>query len=733
MCTPSIAVHLSLRTGLASTVASGVLGALLLAVAVALSPAIHNGAIFHNLDGVYNLELIRQSNDWQPFGLGLSLDQVRGTGNIVIPVNTNLILMFRSQLALLGEVTPVASAVLAALLLYASTFALARALRFGAGTAIAAGWALGFSALPTFWYPLLYPIFAISPHVADIIAGASLLVAILLSIGRGGWTLDMLNAAVFVLIAFYLVVSNPLGVVMIGFAAAIYGIAAIATARSTRERTSKLLVCALAIAALLAAGVLPFLLGIAEYTATRFFWGEYARTQLTTQFASIFFHDAPFSILGRVAIVMSVVEAAWQAFSGDHSARRMAIGHLIGTTLVVFGGWLVVTQVSDWLGPSTLYFEFSMWPFYAIYAMGLISRFAWPLWSHVPKVGVLLTAASRASGAMLVAITLIPIAFAAVILQSRSGEVTTSFSPYPPRTTAFGELMLGEIGLKPGGPFRGRLATLTGVAGTSRVIWGDLHGYDAELYAAVGSELRLIGPWYYDIPTLQEYSQIITPTQFLLQSRFLARPGDRQVRNISLFTRPDSDLLRAWGVRYVVADIDVPGARQLATLRWDRRKPPIHLFELPAPNIGTYSPYIVTQVDDFAGAMGFLVRKPDLRRNVALFEALDGPLHEATATIEAHPGVVKVLVDSPGRALVLLPYEYTACTKAVVLKGDPTVRLLRANVAQSALLVQGKATVDLVTRYGVPFDTGCRRADAAEAKRLGITGAARQYPPGVGR
>lgn len=712
--------------------ASATIAALLLAIAVSLSTAIANGSVFYGLDGAYNDALIRQNHEWLPFGLGLSADQIRGAGNILLPVNTNLILMFRLQLALLGDVTPVATAVICALQLFGATYALARAMQIDSGTAIAAGWALGFCALPTVWFPWMYAIYALSPHVGEIVSGTILMVAILLCAGRYGAIADISCAFGLTAIAFYLTLAYPLNVVQIGLAIAVYGGATIASAQSFRERVTKVLVSLLGIAALGATGVFAYLVGLAENTATRFFWDEYLRVQLSTQWASIFFHGTSFSYLGPVAIVMSVLEAAWRAIPGKGRECAMAIAHLVATSIVVCGGWAIVTYVSDWLGPSMLYFEFAMWPFYAIFAVSLFSRLTRSAWSFVPRIGLVLKL-SRIPGATLMTIALIPITLAAVTVEKRSGEVTPSFSPYPPQSIAFADQALGQIRLRPGEPFKGRLATFTGIAGTTHVTWGDLHGYDAALYASIGSDLRLIGPWYHGIPTLQEYSQIITPPQFLLQSRYFARPGDKQVRNISLFTRPDLELLRAWGVRYVVADIDIAGAKQLAELDWDSRRSPIKLFELPAPNTGSYSPTVVTTVGDLAGAMAFLTENPDLTRRVALFEQMGGPLHEAKARIEVHRGFLRVIVESPGRALVLLPYEYTSCLGAKVVQGNHEVRLLRANVAQAALLVHGSSTVELEAKYGVPFDTSCRRTDAREATNLGIDAARRAYPPGIGR
>jgi hypothetical protein len=82
---------------------------------------------------------------------------------------------------------------------------------------------------------------------------------------------------------------------------------------------------------------------------------------------------------------------------------------------------------------------------------------------------------------------------------------------------------------------------------------------------------------------------------------------------------------------------------------------------------------------------------------------------------------------------VLLPYEFTTCTKIKIIEGDPSARVLRANIAQAALLVLGDTVVELSAHYGIPFDTDCRRADAAAVKSLGIAEAARKFPPGVGR
>ena len=706
------------------------IAACLVVVVVVASPAINGGAVFHGLDGAYVHTLIQQNSLWQPTGLGFSFDPIRGAGNLGFPLNTNLIAVYALQLSIFGEVTPVATAVLYALELFLATYVLALAMNFSRGLAIGSGWAIGILALPTFWYPLMYPIFGIAPHIVDVIAGTSIVIALFLRVGISGRARDLLCAAGIVGITLYLTVTDPLVVVLTGLVLGVYGMAALASAQSESERVRKIIVAAACIVILVASGSVSFLLGMAEYTAPAIFWDEFTRNKEATYFASIFYHGTFISV-GRIAILLSVIEVVLRVFSSDPRGRRLAIGHLSATAIVVIGGAVLVNPAIGWLGPAMLYFEFAMWPIYAVFAVALILRVAqWPL-----RLAYRFGFASRTldlPGAAWVAASLVPVTVLAIELGSHSTFVTQSFAPYPPKALAMSEYLRREVGLTPGDLFRGRVATFTGITGSQQTTWGELHGYDAALYAKIGNDLRFLGPWYHGIPVLQEYSHTITPTQYLLQSRFLTRVGDHQIRNISLFTRPDIGLLGAWGVRYVISDTELTNAKRLSTLYWSNEGAPIHLFELPDWNAGGYSPTVVTKVDNFSAAMAFLARKPDLRREIVLFEAVGHPLSEAKAEVKITPGRIRVTIESSGYALVLLPFEFSNCMSADQ-KGGAYAKLLRANIGQTALLVTGSTTVDLVVSYGIPFQTGCRRADARDVKRLGIENAARQFPSGVGR
>ena len=76
--------------------------------------------------------------------------------------------------------------------------------------------------------------------------------------------------------------------------------------------------------------------------------------------------------------------------------------------------------------------------------------------------------------------------------------------------------------------------------------------------------------WWYDIPTLMQYSPLITPPYYLLLTEFLSRPADRQIRSVLVLTHPNERMLSIVGcpfchcglrsrIRRAQGEVPVPG------------------------------------------------------------------------------------------------------------------------------------------------------------------------------
>src|SRR5262249_32321095 len=149
---------------------------------------------------------------------------------------------------------------------------------------------------------------------------------------------------------------------------------------------------------------------------------------------------------------------------------------------------------------------------------------------------------------------------------------------------------------------------------------------------------------------LLQYSPLITPPYYLMLTEFASRPTDVQVRSWILLTHINERMLKLWGVRYLITDLD-PG---IGSLIMEMKVPEPHelpknqvelffnvkhpsrvqrLTELDAPNLGNYSPTEIQRADDFASGLR-IMRRPDFdgQRTVVTDANLSGGLVSATGS-----------------------------------------------------------------------------------------------------
>jgi hypothetical protein len=81
--------------------------------------------------------------------------------------------------------------------------------------------------------------------------------------------------------------------------------------------------------------------------------------------------------------------------------------------------------------------------------------------------------------------------------------------------------------------------------------------------------------------------------------------------------------------------------------------------------------------------------------------------------------------ESEGTSLVIVPQQFSHCLKA----SDRRVRIVRANLISTGVIFSGFVDTDISFGYGM-FSPGCRRADLADVKRLGIALSGNAGKPG---
>ena len=136
-------------------------------------------------------------------------------------------------------------------------------------------------------------------------------------------------------------------------------------------------------------------------------------------------------------------------------------------------------------------------------------------------------------------------------------------------TPPFTRFLRERVGLTPGSTFRGYADSL--------VIWDQTPLLvPVEVLAWHGQE----------IPTLSQYTYYVLPEYYALFSRLLNRPDDHLNVNHVAISRIDVRIMRMLGLRYLM----VKDAEEPPGLIRAERQGEYRLYELPDPNLGSFSP-----------------------------------------------------------------------------------------------------------------------------------------------
>jgi hypothetical protein len=273
------------------------------------------------------------------------------------------------------------------------------------------------------------------------------------------------------------------------------------------------------------------------------------------------------------------------------------------------------------------------------------------------------------------------------------------------------EYLGNEIGLRVNPRFRGSVFFYTG-------------GYD-EFF-------MLNNLWVDAVPTINEYSQLVTPQAIYFIRRLFKRNISLDLNWFRPWISTDGALFpvlfrtfRALGVRYVggYEEFQVAGMEGFRSASFPRRQPgnPLGLwviYEIPDVNVGDYSPTEVTTARSAAEIVAALgAANFDFTRQAVLSAEVRDPLVPAR---DMKPSVIRgglhVSGHSDGTLLVVLPQQFSNCLHA----HDGRVRLVRANLIMTGMIFSGAIDTDISFDYGI-FSPGCRRADIADMKQLGIS------------
>lgn len=679
------------------------------------------------IDGSYIMTIVKQQHLWSTTLPGLTSNFFQSLGNVWIPLNAGLVpayvFSFDSGSGLLD---PVLCYTIVSIELFLAVYLLCRAITGNGAIAAMAGWGLVLLAMPIVGPPALYGIYGLAPNVATLTALVLLALLLFGDIGRGSTLRTLVCACLLLGVLFWLILLTPMFVVVVAPMLAVTGFCSIAGADTRAEQKAKLAAAAVLAVLLLASGMFHFLLGLYKNTAVYFFSREFLNTRQSLNEASIVFHWRNYGAAGPLLFWFALAGAVLAAIGAKGQARSLALGVLASMGLLV-GTGMILKTFDFWRGPVPLYFEFFLWPLYAIYAALFLhfaisaSIAAYERWSVRPS-----TNRSRYQGAPVQ--LALSVAFACapwLLLATPHGRPPAGAREmhYPPALTPIVESLRTSIGLTPGAAFQGRVATFTGLLIPRPITWFDLHTVDYEIAKQFGNDHRTIGLWFYDIPTLFEYNQFISPAFYRITRDILGREGDQHIRSVVTLRKVEKRLLRLFGVRYVITDAPLDIGARLVTVLPDAREARLYLYEIDGANIGNFSPTIhrpyVAAGEVLAALRG---TEFDGTREVFSETALPAGLVAASSSsLIVEAGRLRISARSAGRSVIVLPVEYSHCLELrTTVPGAEGPVLFRANLIQAGILFSGSLEATLSYFTGPFRNSACRVEDARDMERLNI-------------
>jgi hypothetical protein len=320
----------------------------------------------------------------------------------------------------------------------------------------------------------------------------------------------------------------------------------------------------------------------------------------------------------------------------------------------------------------------------------------------------------------LIAVALVPVG-ALLFARERSKSIPAdAYTMSGPREPELADYLFDHIGLGVGKPYRGSAVFLP--AGPHDIV-------------------SVANLWSEGVPTVNEYSQLLTPQSVYLQVELFKQTPAMNLSWPWISSGGSYDVLfktfQALGVRYVLNHAPFPDAdeRKFAARSVRRYQPPEppgewQIYELPDPNVGNYSPTEIVLAGSAAQIIAGLAKTDfDFRRKV-IVAAGEGPLvpaRDMRLTVNRGGGF-HISGHSDGTSLVILPQQFTNCLKA----SDSRVRIVRANLMWTGVGFSGDIDTDIWFGYGM-FSPGCRRDDLADMRRLGLALPATARAAEVGR
>lgn len=630
------------------------------------------------------------------------------------------------------------------------------------GVAALAGILLPLLIFPTFgMFPLVEHFYVLWPITYYAAAGTVLVTALFWRIDGRSWRRLGVLTAIIVLLLLHLSMIQILFMTLLAPAILAMGAAALVSSKSQEELLAKIICAAIVVVALAGAGIFHYLYAIGVDTARYVFYRELIDFMMFSSpswnvirddFLLVIVNPFTYNFNGSANIdgalvPLSQIGAIYLAIFGKTREAR-----IFGRAVLV---WVIATCAIIailhnfyhytglvYQGPDPRHFIPILWPYYVICLASLIFALAeggiavvtraWPtarsLSKYVPHALVLLVLGSAA--------TFIAASQILGAIAPNHALSTPIFQAYLPffhsfRRNPIVNYLESEIGVAIDRNFRGTVVSMptdydkytkpyNAWRREATFAWTRAYlGYDFAF------NLR-----HYNVPTFDQMTHNITPQFYLIVRELLSRPDiDIYDKHYALVTRLNEPIMALLGLRYIIADYEVPFGEQRLEMPIPEEarevlaanhlyKSPLRVYELSDPNLGNYSPTNIVLAKTAKATINAMSSPAFDGRKTAVTDdsSILGNLVSATgAAMTVRLGGVALRASSAGQSVLVLPVQFSHCWRIVSGSG---ATLFRANLMQLGVRFSGELRVELHQIFGPFWQSACRVADAADAERL---------------
>ena len=667
-----------------------------------------------------------------------SLDPIRGVGSQLLPKNVWINPAFWPFAVLDKEVATDVSALIAFGCFASAVYVMARCFDVAVLPSALAAQASIVLFAPALLVVLAPTNFSITPADAVVYAPYMVALGLLGRLQGGAWRGFAAATAAISILVFYSVCCDPLWTMIAAISWAVpFAVVTLSPLRlhAIMTRGAALAGC---FALLLLSGAAVYLYTLSQYTARVQFAEtlDRARGPALVSAMSYSFTMKYFYLACALGWALGLVTLRGRART------------LVAAASIAFAVWVLYSVVyllllnATWVLPVPMYVEQSLFALYLaaaiagywgfLYAIiplvhqfdALLGRRADAIWRRpVPEAIPPQSAATGAAElpfvrrilahvpAFLVA-ALIPVkAVTYALTDGQARAIQFQSHDRWPDEPELGRFLTDKIGLSVGQPFSGSVNFLS---------FDLVSGY------------TIATVWSRAVPTVNEYSQLVTPEALYFVHALLKKDVRSDLNRLDVVWGTGTYSPGYWtalamlGGRYAALPSPLPDqfTQDLKVLTAPHRpsdpdlKPGTwYLYEVPHPNVGDYSPTEVMTATRGADAMAILARPDfDFRRQVVLSTAPGVPLAPAVdMRLSAIRGGLHVSGRSAGTSLVVLPQQFSRCLRA----SDNRVRLVRADLLLAGIVFSGEIDTEIRFNYGL-FSPACRRADLADLEQLDL-------------